>query len=332
MPYHRGAALADVYTAARAGGYGFVASNVTHFDIALGLLNGADRADSDLVLQIKRDTAEYVGNGDVEAGLRSMGAHVRPVADRLDVGVFLNVDHVDSADQELLEAAITSGLPSSVMVDASDRPFEENVERTAAVVDRIDELGEPMLVEAELGTIAGTESGETTEEAFYTDPSEALEFVERTGCDLLAISIGTEHGVSKGRDLELRIDLAAEIDDTLEEHGFDVPLVVHGSSGLSSEQVRTLMNTGVCKLNTNTRYQYEYARTACEFYHEHADAILPPEGVADDRTTFFADTDWSPRKAEFDPRVVGLEIRERIADVYGELADVAGSAGESRYT
>ena len=331
MPYHRGSELAATYAVAREGGYGFVASNVTHPDIAAGLLRGAEGADSDIVLQVKRDTAEYFGSGSVAAGLRVLGAQVRELAADLDVGVFLNVDHVDADDRALLDAAVDSGIPSSVMIDASDRSFEENVDGTRELVERIEDAGEDLLVEAELGTIAGEESGTVTDEAFYTDPEEAVEFVERTGCDLLAVSIGTEHGVSKGRDLDLRVDLAREIDAALRERGFDVPLVVHGSSGLTPEQVSALMETGVCKLNTNTRYQYEYARTACEFYREHADAIVPPEGVADDRTTFFSEAEWSPVKAEFNPQVVGREIRDRIAEVYGELAETSGSAGRSRY-
>ncbi|WP_225333539.1 class II fructose-bisphosphate aldolase [Halomicrobium urmianum] len=328
MPYFRGEELADVYAGAKRDGYGFVASNVTHLDIMTGLVNGAAAADSDIVLQVKRDTTEYVGNGDVRAGMRALDAHLRALSEGVDVGVFLNVDHVAAEDEAMIDAAVEEANPSSLMVDASDRAFEGNVERTRAAVDRL--AGEDVLVEAELGTISGTESGETTDEAFYTDPEEAVEFVDRTGCDLLAVSIGTEHGVSAGVDLDLRVDLAADIDAALRERGFDVPLVVHGSSGLTPEQVSALMETGVCKLNTNTRYQYEYARTACEFYRDEADAILPPEGVEDDRATFFADADWAPDKRRFDPRVVGGEIRERIADVYGELAAVSGSAGRSR--
>ena len=331
MVYYRGSELAAVYEAAQAGGYGFVASNVTHPDIVVGLVNGAVAADSDVVLQVKRDTAEYFGNGNAATGLRVLGAQVRELAETLDIGVFLNVDHVDAADIELIDAAIQTGLPSSLMVDASSRPFEENVERTSAVIERIKRANEDILVEAELGTIAGEESGTVVEEAFYTEPEEAVEFVERTGCDLLAVSLGTEHGVSKGRDLELRVDLARDIGTALRERGLEVPLVVHGSSGLAPEQVSALMETDVCKLNTNTRYQYEYARTAHAFYRDHADAIAPPDDVEDDRATFFSDASWSPVKARFNPQVVGTQIRDRIAAVYEELAETAGSAGESRY-
>jgi fructose-bisphosphate aldolase class II len=330
MPYHRGSRLAEAYAAAREGGYGFVASNVTHSDIATGLVRGAAAAESDVVLQVKRDTAEYFGDGDAPTGLRVLGGQARELAAGRDVSVFLNVDHVDADDDELLAAAVDSDVPSSIMVDASDRPFEENVDRTRRAVERVRGAGADLLVEAELGTVAGEESGTVTDETLYTDPEEAVEFVERTGCDLLAVSIGTEHGVAAGRDLDLRIDLAADIDAALADRGFEVPLVVHGSSGLTPEQVSALMETGVCKLNTNTRYQYEYARTACDYYREHAGAIVPPGGVADDRATFFSGAEWSPVKAEFDPRVVGEAVRDRIADVYGELATVSGSAGRSR--
>jgi len=330
MTGHRAQTLREVYADARRDGYGFVASNLTTLDIMQGLLDGAAAADSDVVLQIKRDTAAYLGNGDVSAGLSIVDAHLRALADDRGVSAFLNVDHVDADDAELLDAALASDAPDSIMVDASAAPFDENVARTADVVDRAAALDRDVLVEAELGTIRGTESGETTEEAFYTDPEEAVEFVDRTGCDLLAVSIGTEHGVSAGVDLDLRVDLADDIDAALRDHGFDVPLVVHGSSGLTPEQVSALMETGVCKLNTNTRYQYEAARTACDFYLANADAIVPPEGVADDRATFFADADWSPEKSTFDPRVVGQDVRDRIAAVYAELAGVAGSAGRRR--
>lgn len=331
MPYYRGTELAECYETARREGYGFVASNVTHPDIATGLVAGAADARSDLVVQIKRDTAEYFGRGNVKAGLRILGTQIEALATDVPVGVFLNVDHVDSKDDEFIDAAIESGVPASIMVDASDEPFEENIEQTRAVVDRTAEHGENLLVEAELGTIAGEESGEITGDALYTDPEEAVEFVRQTDCDLLAVSIGTEHGVTAGRDLDLDVKLAAEIGDLLAEHGYDVPLVVHGSSGLFPEQVSDLMATGVCKLNTNTRYQYEFARTACEFYHNNADAIVPPAGVEDARSTFFADADWAPTKTLFNPQAVSYEIRERIATVYGELASISGSASNSRY-
>ena len=107
--------------------------------------------------------------------------------------------------------------------------------------------------------------------------------------------------------------------------------MLHGSSGVQPEQLREMLQHGICKVNKDTHYQYEYTRTAYDFYREHAAGIVPPADVDDDRETFFNDVDWAPNKDDFDPRVVGREIRERIADVYADLATSSGSAGRSRY-
>lgn len=334
MPYDDGAALSTVYSAARDEGYGFFASNSTHFDILLGLLRGASRVDADAVLQVSRESAAFYGDGDPAVGLDAFGAYLDRFTEGTDVGVFCNVDHVHLPDQRgFLDAVVESGVASSVMVDASDRPFEENVDRVSEAVERVSDGDREMLVEAELGRVAGTESGVETvaEEAFYTDPERAVEFVERTGIDLLAVSVGTQHGVASGRDLEVRPGVARDVDEALRDAGHDVPLVVHGASGLSGEQVEAFLDAGVPKFNKNTRYQYEYARTAADFYHEHADAIRPPEGVDDDRASMFAGADWSPEKASFHPHVVGEAVRERLADVMAELSEATGSAGQSQY-
>jgi fructose-bisphosphate aldolase class II/tagatose 1,6-diphosphate aldolase GatY/KbaY len=334
MPYKDGAELSSVYAAAREGGYGFFASNVTQFDILVGLLRGADRVDADAVVQVSRESAAFYGDGDPAVGLDAFGAYLDRFADRVDVGVFCNVDHVHLPDQrDFLDTVVESGFASSVMVDASDRPFEENVDLVSDAVERVRASERETLVEAELGRVAGTESGVETaaEDAFYTDPEQAVEFVERTGVDLLAISVGTQHGVASGVDLDVRPDVARAVDDALREAGHDIPLVVHGASGLSDEQIAAFLDAGVPKFNKNTRYQYEYARTAAEFYREHADAVRPPEGVADDRGSMFSGAEWSPEKTYFHPHVVGGEVRDRLADVMADLAEVTGCAGESLY-
>jgi len=334
MPYKDGAALSSVYAAAREAGYGFFASNVTQFDILVGLLRGADRVGADAVVQVSRESAAFYGDGDPAVGLDAFGAYLERFAQGTDVGVFCNVDHVHLPDQrDFLDTVVETGVASSVMVDASDRPFEENVEQVSEAVERVREGDERMLVEAELGRVAGTESGVETaaEDAFYTDPEQAVEFVERTGVDLLAISVGTQHGVASGVDLDVRPDVARAVDDALRAAGHDIPLVVHGASGLSDEQIAAFLNAGVPKFNKNTRYQYEYARTAADFYHDHADAVRPPEGVADDRGSMFAGAEWSPDKTHFHPHVVGGEVRDRLADVMVDLAEVTGCAGESLY-
>jgi len=333
MPYHDGTELPGLYAAARRGGYGFFASNVTHPDILVGLLHGAERAGSDLVVQTGSKSAAFYGGGDPAAGIEAFGSYLDALADTVDIGVFWNVDHVHlPGESGLLDAVIEDGTASSVMVDASDQPLEENVALVRDAVGRV-HAETDMLVEAELGRVAGTEADRETapEAAFYTDPERAVEFVERTGCDLLAVSVGTQHGVASGRQLDVRPSVVAAVDEALRAAGHEVPLVVHGSSGITDEQVAAFLSAGVRKFNKNTRYQYEYARTAAEFYRDHADAVIPPEGVANDRADVFDADDWAPDRTYFHPHAVGEAVRERLADVMVELSELTGAAGRSIY-
>jgi fructose-bisphosphate aldolase class II len=258
VTYRGGGELAAVYDDALEAGFGLVASNVAEPNTTIGLLQGAARADSDLLLQMSNGACTFAGNGDPIAGLRAMGSYVDLLADAHDVGVFLNMDH--QTDLDTIRRQVELEIPSSIMIDASHEPFETNVERSRTVVETVERAGADILVEAELGTIEGAEDEIVADEAFYTDPEQAVEFVDRTGCDLLAISVGTRHGVAKGRDLELRPDLAAEIRAALRDHGLDTPLVLHGSSGVQPDQLRAMLEHGICKVNTDTRHQYEYTR------------------------------------------------------------------------
>jgi fructose-bisphosphate aldolase class II len=330
VTFYGGTELASVYDEALDGRFGLVASNIAEPNTMTGLMQGAAKADSDLLLQMSNGACTFAGNGDPIAGLQAMGNYIDIVAAQYDVGVFLNMDH--QTDLDTIRRQVELGIPSSIMIDASHEPFEENVERSREVVDMIDEADEDILVEAELGKIKGVEDEIVSEKAFYTDPEQAVEFVDRTGCDLLAISVGTQHGVAKGKNLELRPDLTADIRTALRDHGLDTPLVLHGSSGVQPDQLREILGRGVCKVNKDTRYQYEYTRTAFDLYREQGEEIVPPENIDGDRETFFNNVEWSPNKDRFDPRVAGRDIRDRIAKVYADLAETAGSAGRSQFT
>jgi len=202
------------------------------------------------------------------------------------------------------------------------------VAQTRSIVDYARAHG--VLVEAELGRIKGVEDEISSDEAFYTDPEEAVEFVSRTGADLLAVSVGTQHGVSKGRDLTLRPDLAARIAEGLRRARLDCSLVLHGASGLSADQVRQLVHVGVVKVNKDTSYQYVHARTSCAFYVKGAEAVLPPEGTEFDPITFESDhATWQPDKKVFDPRIVGREVQGAIAHLAGLMIDQVGSGGRT---
>jgi fructose-bisphosphate aldolase class II len=324
-----GSALAQVYEAAFEEGYALVASNVAEPSVLAGLIRGADAVDSDLLVQLSAGACRFAGDGDAMVGLRAMGAYIDALASTVDIGVFLNMDH--QTDVGLIEQQIASGIPSSIMIDASHEPFEANIATSQEVVRMRDAAGSDILIEAELGQIKGVEDDVASTDAFTTDPDEAVEFVERVGCDLLAISVGTQHGVAKGRDVQLQPGLAQEITDALDDAGLTVPLVLHGSSGLQPEQLQPMLEAGICKMNKDTRYQYEYTRTAFDLYTADPTAIEPPAGIEDARASFFNDVPWSPSKEVFDPRVAGRAIRERVATVHSELAIVAGSAGQTLF-
>ena len=327
MPFCDGATLKTAYRKAQADKFAFMANNVAETNILIGLLQAYSEARSDLLVQISPGAAKFAGAGDKQAGLRALSAMVRELAEAFPMCVFINLDHFTSGEMDGIEDAIEHRLVSSIMIDASKESFDENIRISRSVADKAKGTG--ILIEAELGKIRGVEDEIASDEALYTDPDEAVEFVKRSGADLLAISVGTQHGVSKGRQLELRPDLTAKIRDRVADAGLSTPLVLHGTSGLLPDQVREMVGYGICKLNKDTHYQYVYGRTACAFYRAHADEILPPEGVEDDVENLFAESDWSPNKKVFDPRVVGREIQAKVCEIAKALLNEAGSAGKS---
>jgi len=327
MPFHGGERLREAYRRAEEGGYAFMANNIAEPNILMGLLDAYVEAKSDLVVQISPGAAKFAGAGDKATGLRILSSLVHQLAAQLPISVFINLDHFTVKEMDLIEMVIKERLVSSIMIDASKESFEENARICRQVVEMAD--GSDILIEAELGKIKGVEDEIVSDEAFYTDPTEAVEFIQATGADLLAISIGTQHGVSKGREIELRIDLAQAIQAKLLEAGLEVPLVLHGSSGLLADQVRDVIRYGIRKLNKDTHYQYVYGRTACGFYLENAAGIVPPADVTDDVLNLFSGSDWSPNKKLFDPRVVGKAVQQKVKQIALALLEQAGSGGRS---
>ncbi len=331
MPYLGGTELAQVYRRAQGERFALVASNFAEPNTLLGVLAAHEEMQSDLLVQVTMGAVKYAGSGKPLAGLRALVRYVQAAAGEAKIGVFVNLDHVtpDGVDA-FIRPALAEGLCSSVMIDASALPFADNVHATRAVVELAHPYG--VLVEGELGVIKGVEDHISSDDAFYTDPDQALEFVRETGVDLLAISVGTEHGVSVGHELVLRPDLAQAIRDRLRAASVPRPLVLHGASGLSADQIRTLVEAGVCKVNKDTTYQYVYAQTAARFFGKNEREILPPPGVTFDPITFDAGGGtWRPNKKLFDPRVVGKQIQDAVRAVAAEVIAQAGSGGRSIY-
>jgi len=236
--------LNELLPAAQRDGYAVAAFSARYRACVRPVLQAAVDLRSPVIIEISQRELGWFGlsprdfRDAVERAVTDTGA---------DVPLCLHLDH--SWEEDVIHAAIDAGF-TSVMIDASAQPFEENVRQTKQVVTYAHARG--VSVEAELGRLTTTDQLETDgDEALYTVPGEAAEFVERTGCDALAVSIGTAHGVYAVKDPRIDFDRLAAIRALLPE----VPLVLHGGSGLPSATVHRairLPGGGVSKMNVAT--------------------------------------------------------------------------------
>ena len=243
---------------AQKGGYAVGAFNVENMEMVMAVIAAAEELRAPLMLQTTPSTIKY-------AGLDMYLSNVKTAAERASVPVCLHLDHGDSFD--LAMRALRTGY-TSIMIDGSHNVFEENIAVTKAVADACRPSGIP--VEAELGKVGGKEDDlDGGEGNGYTDPLEAKEFVERTSVTSLAVAIGTAHGVYKGVP-KLDLDRLAEIRKVV-----DIPLVLHGASGLSEEAVVESIKRGICKVNFATELRIAYTDGVKEFLAANPDAFDP---------------------------------------------------------
>jgi fructose-bisphosphate aldolase class II len=230
---------ADLYRVAY-GRFAIGAYNINNMEQALGLFQGGIKAQAPLIIQISRGARQY-------AGVKMLEAIIRAAEEMFPQAVF--AVHLDHGDEATCMDAIDSGFYSSVMIDASHLPFAENVAITRRVVERAHARG--VSVEAELGMLGGVEEDIRVDEkhAFLTDPDDAKVFVEQTGCDSLAVAIGTSHGAYKFKGRQgLHFERLAQIQQRLP--GF--PLVMHGASSVPREEVERI-NAAGGKLDPSAR-------------------------------------------------------------------------------
>jgi fructose-bisphosphate aldolase class II len=214
------------------GKFAIGAYNINNMEQCIGLFEGNIQSNAPFILQISRGARAY-------ARVKMLEGLIRAAEEIYPDAIF--AVHLDHGDEQACYDCIESGFYSSVMIDASHHPFEENVAITRRVVERAHEKG--ISVEAELGMLGGVEEDIAVDEkhASLTDPDEAKEFVERTGCDSLAAAIGTSHGAYKFTGTQgLHFDRLAEIQKRLP--GF--PLVMHGSSSVPREEVERINAAG----------------------------------------------------------------------------------------
>lgn len=225
---------------AREGGYAVPAFNAENMEMVQAIVDAAEEMKSPVMIQTTPTTVDYI--------TREMAcAMVRAASERATVPVALHLDHCEKYDDVV--KAMEAGY-SSVMIDASKLPYEENVEVTRRVVESAKKYG--VTVESELGTVGGKEDSLKSAGVIYTDPDEALDFATRTGIDIFAVAIGTSHGFYKGEP-KLNFELLEKLRATI-----DVPLVLHGGSGIPDEMIRRTIELGISKVNFATEL-----RAAC---------------------------------------------------------------------
>ncbi|MGI6499462.1 MAG: class II fructose-1,6-bisphosphate aldolase [Anaerostipes sp.] len=243
---------------AQAGGYAVGAFNVENMEMIQAVLEAAEELQSPVIMQTTPSTVKY-------AGLDYYLAIVKAAAERVSVPVVMHLDHGNSFD--LAMQALRTGY-TSIMIDGSHETFEDNIALSKAVTDACHPSNVP--VEAELGKVGGKEDDlDGGDDNPYTNPLEAKEFVERTGIDSLAVGIGTAHGVYKGEP-KLQFDILSQIKNVV-----DIPLVLHGTSGVPDESVKECIKRGICKVNYATDLRIAFTKGVNEVFAENVNTIDP---------------------------------------------------------
>ncbi len=305
----------EMFKKAYAGGYAIGAFNVNNMEIVQGITEACNETKSPVILQVSKGARAYANHTYLTKLVEAA------VIENPDIPIALHLDH--GPDFETCKSCIDGGF-TSVMIDGSSLPFEENIKQTRRVVEYAHDHG--VVVEAELGTLAGIEDEVkvSAEDSSYTRPEEVEEFVTRTGCDSLAIAIGTSHGAYKfkpGTKPQLRFDILKEVEKRLP--GF--PIVLHGSSsvpqeyvemintyggampgaiGVPEDQLREAARMAVCKINIDSDLRLAMTGTIRKYFAEHPD--------------------------HFDPRQYLKPARANIRElVKHKLIDVLGCAGKA---
>ena len=320
--FYRGDKLKEVFCKAKKERFGIIASNIVFDSVIRGVLQGYDSQRSDGLLQMSSGAAKFAAgtSQDIKIGAQLISSIIKILSNQFkNSGVGLHIDHATPNYFDFVVYCIENDLVSSVMIDASKEDFEENIRISLEVVKVAHKHG--VLVEGEIGYIKGAEDEIVSDTELYTKPEEALEYVKKTNVDLFAASVGTNHGVTKGAKVSLKLDLIKEIDNLLIANDVETGIVLHGASGLTAKQQVDAIKNGVVKINKDTRYQMECAEAVQAYWEKEKDAIVKPDDISED--------DYTPDKKRFDPRkwIVKAELATQSA--VEELVQITGSAGKS---
>lgn len=243
--------------AARKNKYAVAAFNCENMEMIQAIIAAGEAMNAPLILQTTPTTIAY-------ASTDLFTANVEAAAKNTSIPVALHLDHGNSF--ELAEDAIRSGY-TSIMIDGSHLPLDENIAFTKKTADLCNKRGIP--VEGELGRVGGKEDNVSSDACGYTDPDEALRFINETKVSSLAIGVGTAHGVYAVKPV-LKIELISVLRDIL-----PVPLVLHGSSGLDEEVVRDCVARGICKVNIATDLRIAYTQAVREYLNQDPKCLDP---------------------------------------------------------
>ena len=319
----------EMFAKAIKGGYAIPAFNFNNMEQLQAIISACVEANSPVILQVSAGARKYAN----QTLLRYMAQGAVEYAKELNGGkgipIMLHLDHGNSF--ELCKSCIDMGF-SSVMIDGSSLPYDENVALTKKVVEYAHQ--HDVTVEGELGVLAGVEDEVASEVAHYTKPEEVIDFVTKTGVDSLAISIGTSHGANKFKPEqctrnaegilvppELRFDILAEIEKKLP--GF--PIVLHGASSVPQEYVK-IINTHGGKLKDAVGIPEEQLRKAAK------SAVCKINIDSDGRLAMTAAVRkvFIDNPAEFDPRKYLGPARDELKKLYmHKCENVLGSAGKA---
>ena len=232
---------------AKAEGKGVPAFNIHALEVVPMMIHTAAEKQSPVIMQVSVSTAKYIG-------FQLLTNVVKTVAETMEIPVALHLDHANKLED--IQAALDGGF-TSVMYDGSRLPLDENIRNTQEAVALARAAGAS--IEAELGIVG---RGKIIEEYPYTDPQDALTFVKETCVDALAVGIGTHHGQYKAKT-NINLDVLKKIHETV-----DIPLVLHGGTGVKEEDVRTCVKLGMYKLNFGTELNVAWVRRAKEAFGE----------------------------------------------------------------
>ena len=319
----------EMFAKAVEGGYAIPAFNFNNMEQLQAIIKAAASTKSPVILQVSKGARNYAN----ATLLRYMAQGAVEYAKELgweNPQIVLHLDHGDTF--ETCKSCIESGF-SSVMIDGSHLPFEENVELTKKVVEYAHQFD--VTVEGELGVLAGVEDEVSSDHHTYTNPEEVIEFATRTGCDSLAISIGSSHGAYKFTPEQCTIDpatgrmvpppLAFNVLKAVEEKLPGFPIVLHGSSSVPEEEVETINKYGGA-LKAAIGIPEEWLREAAK------SAVCKINIDSDSRLAMTASVRQvlAEKPAEFDPRKYLGPARDNMEKLYRhKIENVLGSAGKA---